>query len=124
ELMNPVDQTQARQRAFQQTLLSARRTMLASEILKLAIDSFRASKLRFALTALGMVIGTASVILVVTIGMTGKQFILNEIQKIGTNQVEVEYSGGGAIGVEKVQYNDFLTREDEKAVLAQVPGVV
>ena len=70
--MNPVDQ--ARQAAFQQTLLSARRTMLLSEILKLAIDSFRASKLRFALTALGMVIGTASVILVVTIGMKGKQY--------------------------------------------------
>ena len=92
--------------------------------MKLAIDSFRASKLRFALTALGMVIGTASVILVVTIGLTGRQFILNEIQKIGTNEVEVEYAGGGAIGAEKVQYNDFLTREDEKAVLAQVPSVV
>jgi putative ABC transport system permease protein len=121
--MNPAVE-QARQTRFQQTLLSARRTMMLSEILKLAIDSFRASKLRFALTALGMVIGTASVILVVTIGLTGRQFILNEIQKIGTNQVEVEYSGGGAIGVEKVQYNDFLTREDEKAVLAQVPSVV
>ena len=99
--MNPVVE-QARRTAFQQTLLSARRTMLMSEILKLAIDSFRASKLRFALTALGMVIGTASVILVVTIGLTGRQFILNEIQKIGTNQVEVEYSGGGAVGAEKV----------------------
>ena len=121
--MNPVVD-QARHTAFQQTLLSARRTMLLSEILKLAIDSFAASKLRFALTALGMVIGTASVILVVTIGLTGRQFILNEIQKIGTNQVEVEYSGGGAVGAEKVVYNDFLTREDEKAVLAQVPSVV
>ena len=121
--MNPAVE-QARHTAFQQTLLSARRTMLMSEILKLAIDSFRASKLRFALTALGMVIGTASVILVVTIGLTGRQFILNEIQKIGTNQIEVEYSGGGAVGAEKVIYNDFLTREDEKAVLAQVPSVV
>ena len=121
--MNPAVE-QARQTSFQQTLLSARRTMLLSEILKLALDSFRASKLRFALTALGMVIGTASVILVVTIGLTGRQFILNEIQKIGTNEVEVEYSGGGAVGAEKVQYNDFLTREDEKAVLAQVPSVV
>src|SRR3569833_1491884 len=121
--MNPaVDQ--ARHTAFQQTLLSARRTMMLSEILKLAIDSFAASKLRFALTALGMVIGTASVILVVTIGLTGRQFILNEIQKIGTNQVEVEYSGGGAVGAEKVVYNDFLTRDDEKAVIAQVPSVV
>jgi len=121
--MNPVAD-QARHHAFQQTLMSARRTMLLSEILKLAIDSFSASKLRFALTALGMVIGTASVILVVTIGLTGRQFILNEIQKIGTNQIEVEYSGGGAVGAEKVVYNDFLTRDDEKAVLAQVPGIV
>ena len=119
--MNPVEQ--ARQLAFQQTLLSARRTMLLSEILKLALDSFRASKLRFALTALGMVIGTASVILVVTIGLTGKQFILNEIQKIGTNEVEVEYSGGGTTGAERVLYNDYLTRDDESAVLTQVPSV-
>ena len=72
--------TETRQASFQQTLLSARRTMMLSEILKLALDSFRASKLRFALTALGMVIGTASVILVVTIGLTGKQILLNEIQ--------------------------------------------
>ena len=121
--MNPAVE-QARHTAFQQTLLSARRTMLMSEILKLALDSFRASKLRFALTALGMVIGTASVILVVTIGLTGRQFILNEIQKIGTNEVEVEYSGGGGVGTEKVQYNDFLTRDDEKTVLTQVPSVI
>jgi len=120
--MNPAVET--RRASFEQTLLSARRTMLLSEILKLAIDSFRASKLRFALTALGMVIGTASVILVVTVGLTGRQFVLNEIQKIGTNEVEVEYAGGGAVGAEKVQYNDFLTRDDETAVLSQVPSVV
>ncbi len=119
--MNPVDQT--RQTSFQQTLLSARRTMMLSEVLKLATDSFRASKLRFALTALGMVIGTASVILVVTIGLTGKEFVLNQIQKIGTNEVEVEYGGGGTTGSERVLYNDFLTRDDEKAVLAQLPSV-
>ncbi len=120
--MNPVEQ--ARQSAFQQTLLSARRTMLMSEVIKLAIDSFRASKLRFALTALGMVIGTASVILVVTIGLTGRRFILDEIQKIGTNMIEVEYSGGGATGAENILYNDYLTREDESAVLSQVPSVL
>jgi putative ABC transport system permease protein len=120
--MNPVEQ--ARQHAFQETLMSARRTMMLSEIVKLAVDSFRASKLRFALTALGMVIGTASVILVVTIGLTGKRFILDEIQKIGTNMVEVEYSGGGATGAENVLYNDYLTREDESAVVNQVPSVL
>ena len=62
----------------------------------LAIDSFRANKVRFMLTALGMVIGSASLILVVTIGLTGKQYCLNLIQGIGTNMVEVEYSGGGS----------------------------
>ncbi len=121
--MNPVTE-QARRHAFQETLVSARRTMLMSEILKLAADSFRSSKTRFALTALGMVIGTASVILVVTIGMTGKQYILELIQKIGTNSVELEYAGGGATPAERVRYNDYLTREDEKAVDQQVPGVL
>ena len=115
---------QRRHAAFQATLLSARRTMVLSEILKIALDSFRASKVRFMLTALGMVIGTASVILVVTIGLTGKQFILAEIQKIGTNEIELEYAGGGASGTENTVYNDFLTRDDEKAVDEQLPGVM
>jgi putative ABC transport system permease protein len=121
--MNPVAE-KARPRTFEQTLLSARRTMLLSEILKIAMDSFRASKTRFMLTALGMVIGTASVILVVTIGMTGKQYILELLKKIGTNQVEVEYAGGGASAAERARYNDYLTIEDEKAVDRQVPGVM
>ena len=120
--MKPADE--ARHRALEQMLTSPRRTMVLSEILKLAMDSFSASKLRFILTALGMVIGTASVILVVTIGLTGKQFILTEIQKIGTNSVELEYAGGGAIGAQHESYDDSLTREDEKAVIAQVPSVL
>ncbi len=120
--MNPVDQ--ARHSTFEETLLSARRTMLLSEILKLAMDSFRTAKMRFALTALGMVIGTASVILVVTIGMTGRQYVLDLIQKFGTNSVEVEYAGGGATAAERVRYTDYLTREDEKAVDAQLPTVM
>ncbi len=110
--------------SFEETLLSARRTMLLSEILRLAMDSFRTAKTRFALTALGMVIGTASVILVVTIGMTGRQYVLDLIQKFGTNSVEVEYAGGGATAAERVRYTDYLTRLDEKAVDAQMPGVM
>jgi len=121
--MNPVTE-QARHNAFQETLLSARQTMMLSEILKIAADSFRASKTRFALTALGMVIGTASVILVVTIGLTGRQYALGQLEKIGTNQVEVEYAGGGATPAERARYTDFLTQEDMKAVDQQVPGIM
>ena len=120
--MNPTEH--ARHEAFQETLMSARRTMVVSEILRLAVDSFRSSKLRFALTALGMVIGTASVILVVTIGLTGKHYILEELQKIETNSIELEYVGGGALAAEQVLYNDYLTRDDEKAILSQVPGIM
>src|ERR1700685_3390864 len=125
--MNPtIQQEREKQRSdtFQETLVSARRTMLMSEILKLAGDSFRASKMRFALTALGMVIGTASVILVVTIGLTGKQYILEELQKIETNSVELEYAGGGSTAAGRVLYDDSLTLKDEEAVMARLPGVL
>ena len=47
------------------------------EIFSFAYDTFCSNKVRFSLTALGMVIGTASLILVVTIGLTGKQYVLN-----------------------------------------------
>jgi len=115
---------QARRSTFEQTLTSARQTMVWREILKLALDSFSASKTRFALTALGMVIGTASVILVVTIGLTGKHYILEELQKIETNSIEVEYAGAGATASERVRYNDFLTLDDERAVEQQLPDVM
>ena len=82
--------------SFERTIASARQTMLLSEIAHLAIDSFRNSKVRFLLTALGMVIGTASVILVVAISATGGQYIQKQIQGIGTNLVELEYAGGGS----------------------------
>ena len=121
--MNPVSE-ERHSTALEEALGSAGQTMMMSEILKLAVDSFRAGKTRFALTALGMVIGTASVILVVTIGLTGRQYVLGLLQKIGTNQVEVEYAGGGATAAERARYTDYLTREDEKTVDQQVPGVL
>jgi putative ABC transport system permease protein len=93
-----------------------------AECATVAIDSFRHNKTRFALTALGMVIGTASLILVVTIGLTGKQYVLKQIQNIGANMVEVEYKGGGTRPSAAAQ--DFLTIRDMRAVQEQVPGVV
>jgi putative ABC transport system permease protein len=97
--------------------------MVYSEILSIAIDSFRASKVRFALTALGIVIGTASLIVVVTIGLTGKQYVLNLIQSIGANLIYVYYEGGGNVGRSTGVTNDFLTMDDMHAVEQQVPGI-
>jgi putative ABC transport system permease protein len=99
--------------------------MVLHEIIKLAIDSFRVNKVRFLLTALGMVMGSASLVLVVTVGMTGRQYIMNAIEAIGINTVEVEYAGGGAGSAgQQNALNDFLTRDDERAVDEQVPSVV
>ena len=111
-------------RSFEQTLESATKTMLFSEIAKLAVDSFRVSKVRFALTALGMVIGTASLILVVTIGLTGKQYILNQIQAIGANMVYVYYESGGSSSANTTIQKDELTEDDMRVVREEVPDII
>ena len=69
-----------------------------------------------------MVIGTASLILVVTIGMTGKQYILGQIQAIGANMIYVYYEGGGNGSVTTVP-QDYLTVNDMNAVREQVTGI-
>ena len=65
-----------------------------SEILNFAYDAFCSNKLQFTLTALAMAVGTASVILVATIGLTGKQYMLRQLQSIGTNMIYADYQGG------------------------------
>jgi putative ABC transport system permease protein len=96
--------------------------LAVGEILSFAYDTFCSNKVRFALTALGMVIGTASLILVVTIGMTGKQYILNQIQAIGANLIYAEYMGGAPRITATA--TDPLTIDDLNAVIAEVPAVV
>src|ERR1700689_2333785 len=83
------------------------------EIVLLAIDSFRLNQIRFALTALGMVIGTASLILVVTIGLSGRRYVLTSIQNIGTNLIWAEYAGLSDASGESTP--DFLTVDNMHA---------
>jgi putative ABC transport system permease protein len=97
-------------------------TLILREILAIAVDSFRADKVRATMTALGMVIGTFSLVLVVTIALTGKQYVLNEIQNIGANLIWAEYAGP-ANGGASTGTADYLTVNDMVAVQQQVPGV-
>ena len=92
------------------------------EILSFAYETFISNKVRFALTALGMVIGTASLILVVTIGLTGKQYVLNQIQAIGANLINAEYEGGAQRITNTAP--DPLTIDDMHAAEREVPGIV
>ena len=107
---------------FESTLAAARTTMLFSEVTRLAIDSFRASKVRFLLTMLGMVIGSASIILVVTLGLTGKQYALDLLNSLGPSMVEMQFSGGTVTNPDGSTTADHMTREDIPAVLAAVPA--
>ncbi len=96
-------------------------TIGLSEILNFAYDAFSSNKLQFTLTSLAMAVGTASVILVVTIGMTGKQYILRQIQSIGANMIYADYQGG----LQRIDSTpDPMTVDDVKAVREQVPSVV
>lgn len=99
-----------------------RERQIFGDILHLVIDTFRANRARFLLTSVGMVLGTASLIWVVTIGLTGQRYVLNLIQNVGTNLIWAEYSGlaDPAVGAE----SDFLTVRDMEAVEQTVPGIV
>jgi putative ABC transport system permease protein len=61
---------------------------------------------------------------VTTLGLTGRQYALDLISSIGTNMVEMQYSGGSIEGPDNTSSPDFMTREDLTAVTEQVSGVV
>jgi len=99
-----------------------RSEMAVSEYLWFAYDIFRANEVRFVLTALGMTIGTAALILVVTIGLAGRQYVMKQIDGIGVNWIFAEYETGDQRNTNVPP--DLLTIDDMKAVLREVPGVV
>jgi putative ABC transport system permease protein len=60
------------------------------ETISVAIDALRANKLRAILTSLGVIIGSASIVLVVTVALTSRKFVLSQIEAVGSNLVWVE----------------------------------
>jgi putative ABC transport system permease protein len=60
------------------------------ETVSVAIDALRANKLRATLTSLGVIIGSASIVLVVTVALTSRKFVLSQIEAIGTNVITAE----------------------------------
>jgi putative ABC transport system permease protein len=65
------------------------------EALRFSAQALRANPVRSLLTGLGMVIGTASVILVVTISLTSRDYILEQVEGIGSNIIFAYYASGG-----------------------------
>jgi putative ABC transport system permease protein len=99
------------------------------EAIRFSLHALRANRLRTFLTALGLIIGNASVILVVTISLASKDLILDQIRGIGSNLIYATYDSGGQNSA-KVQA-DFITltdlnalREDLGARIVAATGVM
>ncbi len=69
--------------------------MILTEAISFSLEALRANRLRTFLTALGLIIGNASVILVVTISLASTDLILDLIRGVGSNLVFANYQGGG-----------------------------
>jgi putative ABC transport system permease protein len=90
------------------------------ELLRASAQALYANKVRSVLTALGLMIGVASVILVVTISLTGKDFILDKIRGVGSNLI---YAIHEAAGKESpVVAADRIKWADVEAVRKQLAG--
>jgi putative ABC transport system permease protein len=91
------------------------------ETFTVAIDALRANKLRAVLTSIGVIIGSASIVLVVTVALTGRKFVISQIESVGSNLVWVEMVGAQ----DKAQPLSYhLNLEDMEAVRESIPGVV
>ena len=93
--------------------------MFHAEAIRFSFQALRANKFRAFLTALGLVIGNASVILVVTISLTSRDYILDQIQRIGSNLIYAQYDAGNnpAMGVAAA---DYIKISDVDAVRRQL----
>jgi putative ABC transport system permease protein len=90
------------------------------ELLASSAQAIYAHKVRSALTALGLMIGTASVILVVTVSLTGRDFILDKIRGIGSNLIYASHEAGGKES--PVVAADRIKWADVEAVRKQLAG--
>jgi putative ABC transport system permease protein len=88
------------------------------EVLRSSLEALRANRVRTLLTALGLVIGNASVILVVTISLTSTEFILDQIRGIGSNVVWAYFEAGSRDSDQSEA--DFVKLADVEAIRAQL----
>ncbi len=91
--------------------------MYFGESLRFTLQALQANKFRTFLTALGLIIGNASVILVVTISITSRDYILDTIRGVGSNLIYAQFSAGTNTAT-KVDA-DYVKMADVEAVRRQ-----
>jgi putative ABC transport system permease protein len=94
--------------------------MIRGDVWRVAIDGLRANKVKAFLTTLGVVIGSACVVLVVTISLIGREYIVAQIEGVGSNLVYAELIRNGT---QSTALADELTLADLDAALREIPDV-
>jgi putative ABC transport system permease protein len=103
------------------TPITAPNAMQLRETFTVAVDALRANKVRTVLTSIGVIIGSASIVLVVTVALTSKKYVISQIEAIGSNLVWAEMIKTP----DKTQpLSHELTVGDMEAVRATIPEVV
>ncbi len=95
--------------------------MNIGEALAFSLLALRQNPVRSFLTGLGMVIGTASVILVVTISLTSQNYILEQIEGVGSNMIYASYEVGTQSSSAEVN-SDFIKIADMRAIREELAG--
>jgi len=99
--------------------------MRISSTFVISLRALRRNIMRSALTALGMIIGVAAVIAMVSIGNGAKNQIESQIASLGQNVIIV-FPGSSTSGGTRGGWgsSSSLTPEDAHAIVREVPGVV
>ncbi len=91
------------------------------EAVAVAVDALRANKVRAVLTSIGVIIGSASIVLVVTVALTSQKFVISQIEAMGSNLVWVEMIKTP----EKAQPLSYeINTDDLAAAKAQIPDAL
>lgn len=88
--------------------------MIHSETWKIALEALRANKMKAFLTMLGVVIGSGCIVLVVTVALGGKQYIIGQIEAVGSNMVSARLQRSGP--QQAVALSDEISADDMEAV--------
>jgi len=86
-----------------------------------ALDALWANKVRAFLTTLGVVIGSACIVLVVTVALSGSRYVIQQIEGVGSNLV---YARLDIDPNRPIMLQDELSIEDMNAAKAGIPGIV
>jgi putative ABC transport system permease protein len=99
-------------------------SMSITECIRIAMRSVSANKLRSALTMLGMIIGVAAVIALMSIGQGAQASITSRIESMGTNLLFIRPGGTQSGGVRTAQGSAQTLTTDDADALTSVQGVV